>query len=176
MFFALPSLEYVGVGLKRICTGVVFAATLAVCLIFGAATATFSSPKPPCCTAACGGPPGPPTATPLPKPVLAITPLAPFAPPVPLPLPGPVGMSYAPWILIFAALFVFPLAGTPLGSPNPPVCTASRGFFKVGIAELPMDIGGVGSGKALATSVMSGGVSLRTAGFFTIGAVGTTGA
>src|ERR1700677_3444092 len=39
---------------------------------------------------------------------------------------------------MFAAWPELLVAGTPFGSPNPPVCTSSRGFFKVGIAELPV--------------------------------------
>ena len=62
-------------------------------------------------------------------------------------------------------------AGTPFGSPNPPVCTSSRGFLKVGIAELPSDAVGVGGGKTLETSGMFGaGVFLFAVAGFTTGA------
>src|ERR1700727_3040662 len=75
---------------------------------------------------------------------------------------------------MFAALFVLPLVGTPLGSPNPPVCTASRGFFKVGIAELPRDGTGVLSAKTGFTVGASGcGVSLFAVAGFAIGDVNT---
>ena len=59
---------------------------------------------------------------------------------------------------MFAAWPELLVAGTPFGSPNPPVCTSSRGFFKVGIAELPVptlpgvNVGGI----AFATSGASG--------------------
>src|ERR1700722_19393595 len=59
---------------------------------------------------------------------------------------------------MFAAWPELLVAGTPFGSPNPPVCTSSRGFFKVGIAELPVptlpgvNVGGI----SFATSGASG--------------------
>src|SRR4029077_18994230 len=63
-----------------------------------------------------------PVAVPLPKPVLATTPRTPF-PPVPLPLPSPVGRSNDPDCAMFTGLVFVSCAGTPFGSPNPPVCT-----------------------------------------------------
>src|SRR5712692_6045719 len=39
---------------------------------------------------------------------------------------------------MLAALPGLPVAGNPLGSPKPPVCTCSRGLRRLGIAELPM--------------------------------------
>src|SRR5579864_4143341 len=79
-------------------------------------------------------------ATPLPKPPLAITPRAPLAPPVPLPYPGPAGRSNEPSCAMFTGLPPVSLAGIPLGSPKPPVCTFSGARVAiVGVAELPVE-------------------------------------
>jgi hypothetical protein len=77
-------------------------------------------------------------------------------------------------VAIFGEPWLFGFAGTPLGSPNPPVCTASRGFFKVGIAELPIEGTGVLSAKTGFTIGASGcGVSLFAVAGFAIGEVNT---
>src|SRR5438046_4828547 len=114
-----------GVGLERISAGTILAAAWVAgrdCTVGGAGTS--ASPNPACRTAARGGDALElPVAMPLPNPVLATTPRAPLAPPVPLPDPGPVGMSNPPACAMFTARVCVVLAGMPLGSPKPPVCT-----------------------------------------------------
>src|SRR5215470_15463269 len=81
-----------------------------------------------------------PVATPFPNPVLATTPRTPFAPPVPLPYPGPAGRSKDPSCAMLAGLpFELACAGTPFGSPKPPVCTFCGAAAIVGVAELPVE-------------------------------------
>ena len=100
------------------------------------------SPKPLCLTVprvAFTVPLPSPTATPLPNPALATTPRAPREPPVPLPYPGPVGKSKDPCCAMVTGRPLFSRAGTPFGSPNPPVCTCSGARAMVGVAELPVE-------------------------------------
>ena len=73
---------------------------------------------------------------PLPKPLLATTPRMPRVPPRPLPTPPPAGRSKEPMAAACSPGFEL-VPATPLGSPNPPVCTACAGAFTVAIAELP---------------------------------------
>src|SRR5271157_884072 len=127
-----------GVGLEIISAGVILAATAGRdCTVGGAGTS--ASPKPACCTLPRGAE-GRSTATPPPNPVLATTPRAPLAPPVPLPYPGPVGRSKPPDCAMFTGDFpVLSFAGTPFGSPNPPVWTCAAGRSIVCGAELPVE-------------------------------------
>src|SRR5207245_6320430 len=123
-------------------TGVVALSVGAAFFLGASATAVVASEKLVDCTvpprfAAGGG-----MATPLPNPVLATVPRAPFAPPVPLPYPGPAGRAGEPNEFMFVRLLAFPVAATPSGSPNPPVWTLSRGrgLVIVAGAELPVVI------------------------------------
>src|SRR5215469_12213125 len=113
-----------GNGLERISAGTTFALASAgrVCTVGGAGTS--ADWKPAGCTAPREADTRPllsPIATPLPNPALATTPRTPFAPPVPFPEPGPDGRSKEPKAPILIALPLVSLAGTPFGSPNPPV-------------------------------------------------------
>src|SRR5262249_29602280 len=113
----------------------------------------FASPKPPACTPsldplravfAAG-------AVPLPNPVLATTPRAPFAPPVPFPAPGPTGKSNEPRLAMFDGLSRRPTPRAPLGSPKPPVCTCCAGRFTVAFAA------GGSSNTFVLTTALGGG-------------------
>src|SRR5216683_5403982 len=76
---------------------------------------------------------------PLPNPLLAMTPRTPLTPPVPLPEPDPVGRSNDPAGAMLTALLLLSRAGTPFGSPKPPVCTFFGASAIVGKAELPVE-------------------------------------
>src|SRR5579862_693725 len=77
---------------------------------------------------------------PFPKSALATVPLIPFAPPVPLPCPGPAGMSNDPVGAAYNFAPCLPVPGSPLGSPNPPVCIFWTATFTVGVWELPVGV------------------------------------
>src|SRR6266571_6794076 len=92
----------------------------------------------------------------------------PLAPPSPLPKPTPVGNPNEP----FAAMLKAPLpscAGTPLGSPKPPVWTCAAGFVVVGtsfvgvanvLVAVTLAVGAFGSnGSLLESSLISGGLT-----------------
>jgi hypothetical protein len=70
---------------------------------------------------------------------------------------------------MFGEPWLYGLGGTPFGSPNPPVCTASRGFFNVGIAELPIDIGVLSANTGLTAGASGFGVSFFAVAGFAIG-------
>ena len=101
-----------------------------------------ASPKPPCRILPRDAETLPelsPVATPSPNPALEMTPFLPFAPPVPLPAPPPDGKSNDPTCAIVTGFPWVSAAGTPLGSPNPPVCTFCGAAAIVGGAELPVE-------------------------------------
>src|SRR6478672_10513947 len=115
-----------------------------------------------------------PVATPLPNPALAITPRTPFAPPVPLPEPGPVGKSNEPAWAMLTGRLLFSRAGTPLGSPKPPVCTFLGASAIVGRAELPVENTWVFTNCFGITGALGGRVTGLMAAISTFGATGTS--
>ena len=100
--------------------------------------------------------------------MLATTPFAPLAPPVPLPCPRPghIVAAHDRDIRILVGLAV---VGYAVGIAEAARLTSSRGFFRVGIAELPSerrvrirkslcDCVGSGTGAFFATGFATGAV------------------
>src|ERR1019366_3949859 len=80
-------------------------------------------------------------------------------------------MSYEPACAIVTGRPWVSDAGTPFGSPKPPVCTFAGAAAIVGVAELPVEntfvlTGGLGIIGFLAGSVTLGACSSGTGGFF----------
>src|SRR5262249_11062753 len=76
--------------------------------------------------------------------------------------PGPAGRSNAPTLAIFAGRPEF-LAGSPLGSPNPPVCTLRGEAFVVtavssAFEKVPVFTSGLGGGVGDATESLGASI------------------
>src|SRR5947207_15741638 len=123
---------------------------------------------------------------PSPNPAGATVPGVPCFPAVPLPSPGPAGLSNEPRLANCTGDFLSEVLATPLGSPNPPVCTLCNGSFTVCLAELPESkvftttsffgcgtgFGISGAGNALATSTGGCGFTGSTFGGSILGGCG----
>src|ERR1700693_4903215 len=102
---------------------------------------------------------------------------------VPFPYPEPLGISKDPSDEIVNWLFPSPWPLTPLGSPNPPVCTRSDGrdFDNVGVslvgANAPTCTWGASLGRETDTSVKTGAAGLMSTlgGSTTAGRITTAG-
>src|SRR5579863_1858697 len=154
-----------GTGFQRISAGTILGDTACVMrdpAVGGAGTSAL--PNPACRTTPRGIGRESPMATPLPNPELTTTPRAPLAPPVPFPEPGPEGRSNEPsWAMVIGFPWLA-LAGTPLGSPKPPVCTFAAASAVVGVAELPVEKTLVFTGARGITGLGDGG---RASNFLT---------
>ena len=90
--------------------------------------------------------------------------------------PGPVGKSNDPAGAMFTGWALLSRAGTPLGSPKPPVCTFFGASAMVGTAELPVENTWVFTSCFGITGAMGGSGTGLVAAISTLGATGTSSA